>query len=130
MTKKNGKLYPLLGSLSTLLPLFYSLVSLFKLGFKFFLMVLFLWLVCSIVSLFWLLGKVLQSKEVVQAAKIDKLGSKFNIHIDDTFERIKLATNETINKSMVVALTKGITQENVRFFLSEERFMLSKEKCY
>jgi hypothetical protein len=69
-------------------------------------MVLFLWLVCSIVGLFWLLGKVLESKEVI----FDKLGSKFNIHIDDTFEKIKLATNETINKSMVVGLKKGITQ--------------------
>jgi hypothetical protein len=69
-------------------------------------MVLFLRLVCSIVSLFWLLGQVLESKEVI----FDKLGSKFNIHIDDTFEKIKLATNETINKSMVVGVKKGITQ--------------------
>jgi len=57
-----------------------------------------------------LLGKAIRLKEVVQATKIGKLGLKLSKHINDTFERIKLATNETINKSMVVGLKTGITQ--------------------
>jgi hypothetical protein len=60
--------------------------------------------------------------------KIGKLGLKFNICIDDAFEKIKLASNETINISMVVGLGRWITQLDV-FSLSKERFMLSKKKC-
>jgi hypothetical protein len=57
---------------------------------------------------------------------IGKLGLKFNICIDDVFEKTKLDANEAINISMVVALGRCITQLNV-LSLSKERFMLNKK---
>jgi hypothetical protein len=58
------------------------------------------------------------------ATKIGKLGLKFNICINDVFEKINLASNETINISMVVGLGRWITQLDV-LSLSKERFMLN-----
>jgi ribose 5-phosphate isomerase len=55
------------------------------------------------------------------------LGSKFNIGINDALERVKLAMNEAVDRSMVVGLGSGITQLNV-FSLLEEKFMLNQEK--
>jgi hypothetical protein len=57
--------------------------------------------------------------------KIGKLGLKFNICIDDAFEKVKLVANEAINISMVVGLGRCITQLEV-LSLSKERFMLNK----
>jgi len=63
-------------------------------------------------------------KEVVQVAKIGKLGPKFNICINDDFEKVKLVANETIKRCVTTGLGKGITQLGL---LSEweERLMLS-----
>ncbi len=62
------------------------------------------------------------------ATKIGKLGLKFNICIDNVFEKIKLASNEAIDISMVVGLGRWITQLNV-LSLSKKRFMLNMKKC-
>jgi hypothetical protein len=51
----------------------------------------------------------MQSKEVTQATKIGKSGLKFNIHIDYTFEIVKLVVNETINRFVAASLGRGIT---------------------
>jgi hypothetical protein len=59
------------------------------------------------------------------ATKIGKLGLKFNICIDNAFEKIKLDSNDI---SMVVGLGRWITQLDV-LSLSKERFMLNKTKC-
>jgi hypothetical protein len=53
-----------------------------------------------------------------------QVGLKFNICINDVFEKINLASNETINISMVVGLGRWITQLDV-LSLSKERFMLN-----
>ncbi len=84
--------------------------------------------VCNIASLFRALGTVMQSREATQTIEIGKLGPKFNIHINDTFEIVKLVVNETINRSMAASLGGGIAQSYV-FFLLEERLMLNQEKC-
>ncbi len=56
------------------------------------------------------------------------MGSKFNVGINDAFERVQLAVNETIDGFMVIGPGSGITQLNVLSLL-EERFMLNQEKC-
>jgi hypothetical protein len=64
----------------------------------------------------------------VQAVETNKLGLKFNIHINNTLERMKLVANESINRFVVIGLTTSITQLNM-FSLSKEKFMFSQKKC-
>ncbi len=45
----------------------------------------------------------------MQVVETNKLGPKFNIHTNDTLERMKLVVNEAINRSVVVGLGRGIT---------------------
>jgi hypothetical protein len=61
-----------------------------------------------IANLFWALGKVIRLKKAVIIVDINKSGPKFNIHTDNTFEKVKLVVNETINKSIDVGLGRGI----------------------
>jgi hypothetical protein len=71
---------------------------------------------------------VIQSKKDAQVAKIGKSGPKFNIHIEDAFEKVKLVANKTIKRSVATCLGIGITLLN-DLPLLEERVMLNYEKC-
>jgi len=72
---------------------------------------------------------MIQLKEDVQVAKIGKSGPKFNICIEDAFERVKLVANKIIKRRYVAtSLGIGITQLNVLSLL-EERVMLNYKKC-
>jgi hypothetical protein len=62
----------------------------------------------------------------VQVAKIGKSGPKFNICIEDAFEKLKLVVNKTIKRFVATGLGIGITQLNVFFLL--ERIMLNYKK--
>jgi hypothetical protein len=44
------------------------------------------------------------------------LGSKFNTRTYDTFESVKLAMNEAIDRFMAIGLGNGITQLDVLSF--------------
>jgi hypothetical protein len=70
----------------------------------------------------------MQSREATQTIEISKSGPKFNIHTNDTFEIVRLAANETINRSVAVTFGGSITQSYVLSLL-EERLVLSQEKC-
>jgi hypothetical protein len=71
---------------------------------------------------------VIQSKKDVQVAKIGKSGPKFNMHIEDAFEKVKFVANKTIKRSVATCLGIGITLLN-DIPLLEEGVMLNYEKC-